>query len=170
MSRKYMLLGVVVGVLVIANLWQWWPDMTRQAVTDSVSSGIRVEDIRLRAPIILSKSERIMQRNIFISESEKASRIASTLIKTKQAEKTSKPTRYPAKQIAKVELEGIKVMGIIFRDGKGRAYVTIDESNYTVFKGDKAGRRFVAEKILTDAVVFRDSITGVKSKIIVSGQ
>lgn len=170
MPRKYIVLGVVVAILILANLLQWWPDSSNVAGADSADAIVQIEDIRLRVPTVMAKSERRLRRNIFVSESDEVAYLAMNAERQEKSREASRPKQYPAKEIARTEMRNIRVMGIIFRNGKGRAYITIGERNYTVFQGDYAGRRYIADKIRTDAVVFRDAITGVSTTVIVSGQ
>lgn len=171
MARRKLVLTSIIGLLAIINLWRWWPDSGTAGGTDSVSrgSGMLANDIRLQMSVTSTGDELRMKRNLFMPKMAKKRKPASTLKKPTPV-KVQKSAKVLATEAANAELANVKVMGIIFRNGKGQAYIALGQKNYAVFKGEEINRRFVVDNIDTDSVILRDSKTGVTSTIPVSGQ
>ena len=114
-----------------------------------------------------TRSERTASRDLFRPKYKKS----------KQKPKVAKiqgPPPKSAKQLAeeaaRAELGTIKCVGIVFRGNRGQAFMEIGDQRYLVSVGDKAGNRFVVERITTEAVYVRDPQTQVSGQIPVAGK
>ena len=73
-------------------------------------------------------------------------------------------------EAARADLAQIKLMGVVFRGGKGQAYFVKGEQAYLVSEGDMISERFKVETIAADSVKLKDPKTSVAGTIPVSGK
>ena len=167
-----MLLAVL--TLVVLNLWYWWPSATQDssyAETD-LHTSVGVENLKTGIIAATGPSGRKNKRNLFYPVVKKISRKRAKPRKvipevTVPPKKTKEEL---ARDDARAELASVKLVGVVFRDGKRQAFLTRGEQTYVTTEGDKIGERFTVEKITTDAVYLIDPTTGVTGTISLSGQ
>lgn len=170
MSRRHVILVIAVMALVLLNVWRWWPEgESIVGVSDDAGVGsYRVEDFKIFLDIKDKEVIRV-KRNLFRPKVRITKRKS---IRTKKSIAKSPPRKTKAeleREAAQAELAQYKLVGIIFRDKRGRAFLAKGDENFMVYAGDKAGR-FLVKKITTDAIELMDPKTQVSGTIPVSGK
>ncbi len=162
----WMALGV--AVLLIANLWHWWPrsktPAARAPETAARSSNIRVEDFRLRS--VVDGSQGGPSRDLF------QPKFRPPPIVKKPKEPPPPPPKSPeqlAEEAARAELGQIRLVAVAIRAGRGEAYLTVQGQAQHARVGDKIGSRFVVQDITAEGVRLRDPATGVEGNLAVTG-
>jgi hypothetical protein len=75
-----------------------------------------------------------------------------------------------AREAAQAELAQFKCMGVLFREGKGQAYLVKGDQVFLAQLGEKVGNRFIVDKISPESVVLWDPQTKVSAEVPVSGK
>ncbi|MGH8720990.1 MAG: hypothetical protein ACREU4_03330, partial [Burkholderiales bacterium] len=75
-----------------------------------------------------------------------------------------------AEEAARDELRQLKLVGVVFRGGKGQAFVVKGDQAYMVHAGEKVGERFRVEAIAPDGIQLLDPASRVNGQIPVSGK
>lgn len=172
-TRKKLLLLAVL-ILVVLNLWYWWPSATRDSLYSEADLHENIGAADLKTGIIATTEQagRKNKRNLFYPVVKKkiAKRAKPRKITPAVPVLPKKTKEEVARDNARAELASVKLVGVVFRDGKWQAFLTRGEQTYVATTGDKIGERFTVEKITTDAVYLIDPTTGVTGTISLSGQ
>jgi len=168
MNRRYVAFGAVAGVLVLLNLLRWNPlTSPDERGQERASAGaLRPEDFALRVTSLPIESGP-MRRDLF-----HARPVAPRPGVKRAAPPPGPPPKSPeelAAEEARSVLSQIKVVGIVFRDGVGQAYVTWGGQSQLVRVGDVVGERFRVEEIRQDAVELADGATETRGRIPLTG-
>ncbi len=162
----WMALGVV--VLLVANLWHWWPQskspMPRAPESAARSLGTRVEDFRLRS--VVDSSQGGPSRDLFQPKYR-----PPPLVK-KPKGPPPPPPKTPqqlAEEAARAELSQIRLVAVAIRAGRGEAYLSLQGQAQHARVGDRIGSRFVVEAITAEGVRLRDPASGVQGNLAVTG-
>jgi pyruvate/2-oxoglutarate dehydrogenase complex dihydrolipoamide acyltransferase (E2) component len=75
-----------------------------------------------------------------------------------------------AAEAARDELRQLKLVGVVFRGGKGQAYVVKGDQAYLVHAGERVGERFRVEAIAPEGIQLLDPASRVNGQIPVSGK
>jgi len=165
MTRRHLILAGLVLLLIGFNLWRWWPRPGESPRMDTPASAARrfqAEDFVLKT----QPAEKLKrsQRDLFRPTPPPAA---------PQAKKGPPPPRKTAQQLeeeaARAELAQIKLAGIVFREGKGQAYLLKGGESFMVAVGEKVGERFVVENINADRVLLKDPRTNVTGAVVLTG-
>jgi hypothetical protein len=73
-------------------------------------------------------------------------------------------------EAARAQLAALRVTGIAFRGGKGKAYLTAGEESYVVKAGDRVADRFDVLEITSEYVSLKDPATSVGAKVPLQGE
>lgn len=167
MSQRKTILIIFIVILVAINIWRWWPSSgspEKIAKSHSGNTSYRAEDFQVR---MLAKAEKQPKngRDLFRPKVKK-------LVKQRKKPK-GPPPKTPeqlAEEAARAELATIKCIGIAFKDGKGKAFMSIGGQTQLVAEGGRIGSRFIVVKITTDKVEVHDPSTKVTGQIPVAGR
>ena len=157
-----------IAALVAANVWYWWPAKSAAptaVAADNLSQEFRLGDFQMK--VIEPGVNAPMKRDLFYPK------YVPPPPKPAFKPPPGPPPKTPeelAREAAKAELEQFKCMGILFRDGKGQAYLVKADQVFIAQLGEKVGNRFIVDKISSDAVVLWDPQTKVSAEISVSGK
>lgn len=161
----WMALGV--AVLLVANLWHWWPrsktPLARAPETSARPPSIRVEDFRLRS--VVDSSHGGPSRDLFQPKYRPP-------VAMKPKGSPPPPPKTPqqlAEEAARAELGQIRLVAVAIRAGRGEAYLSVQGQAQHARVGDKLGARFVVEAITAEGVRLRDPATGVEGNLAVTG-
>jgi len=162
----------LLAVLIVLNIWHWWPMGSRrpasiQFATQRYSPG----DFRILIPGDPDDARKItVQRNLFSAVNKKNLDAKGMSNKTKHGVKPKKKSPWQReREIAKKELDKFRLVGILLRGRTGEAFLLYGDKTFRVNVGDKAGKRFVVDKITADSVYLADPKTKVAGKIYLSG-
>lgn len=169
MSRQQAILLALVGILGVVNVWYWWPapgPQTPGAAIGSLSSEFRLEDFQIKT--LPPAPDTPMKRDLFFPK----------YVPPPPRPAAAKPPPGPppktpeelAREAAQAELTQFKVMGVLFRERRGQAYLVKGDEIFMVGEGEKVGNRFIVDKITPEGVRLRDPATAVSGQIPVSGK
>lgn len=169
MNRRQAILLLLVGILGAVNVWYWWPAQRAQtpgAATESLSREFRLEDFRIKT--LPPAPDTPMTRNLFFPKYVPPPPRAAA-----PPPPPGPPPKTPAelaREAAQAELAQFKCMGVLFRAGRGHAYLVKGDEIFMATAGDKVGTRFIVDKISPEGVLLRDPATAVSGQIAVSGK
>lgn len=165
--RRNILLATVTGLLIALNLWRWWPSAPTSGAGHEravASRGFQVEDFVVRA---------LPQTDMGHGKRDPFHMVVKVAPKLVQKGPPPPPPKTPeqlAAEAAQAELAQLRCVGVVFRGGEAQAFMVVAGQDYLARVGEKAGSRFVVEKIDAEAVFVRDPVTQVGGKIDVSGK
>lgn len=171
MNRRNGLYGALAALLLGANIWYWWtPEAAgvKREPRAGQHQEYRYDDFRLKVGLAVDEAAHRMQRDLFHRKVEVVKKPAPAV--EKPPEPPPKTPEQIAEEAARAELAQYKLVGVVFRDAKGQAFIVRGEQVYMVLAGEKVGERFTVETIAADAVELRDPATNVSGKIPVSGK
>lgn len=169
MNRRQAILLPLVGILGVVNVWHWWPAQRTQrpgATAESLSREFRLQDLQIKT--LPPTPDTPMKRDLFFPKYIPPPR--------RPAAPTPPPGPPPktpeelAREAAQAELTQFKCMGVLFRAGRGQAYLVKGDEIFMVSAGEKVGNRFIVDKITPEGVLLRDPATAVSGQIPVSGK
>ena len=172
MSRRGLYLAVAVLGLVLLNWWQWSaPTAKRERRADAVASVLRAADFELRAGARTPEGG-ASSRNIF---QPRAAPAPKPVVKVVEAPPpppgpAPKTAEQVAEEAARDELRQIKLVGVVFREGKGQAFLVKGDQVYLVHTGGAVGERFRVESIAPDGIQLTDPASRVQGQLPVMGK
>jgi hypothetical protein len=176
MKARYVVLVAAVIVLAIANLWRWLPAETRRETASASAAAFRAEEFQLRAGLALGASAG-SGRNLFQPRLPPAPPPAPEPPKVVEAPPPPPPPGPPpktpeqvAEEAARDELRQLKLVGVVFRNGKGQAFVVKGSDVYMVHAGERVGERFQVQSISAEGIQLSDPASRVNGQIPVSGK
>ncbi len=173
MKRKYAVYYVLIAVLAVANAGRWWLAAKTDGADSARSRTFLPEDFRLRMDSPLAQSG--PRRDLFQPGSGRAATGAAVMhpvhprVVAKAAIQAPPPPPSET-ELAAAELGKLRLLGVVFRGGKGRAYLAMDKENVIALAGDTAFGRFSVNRIGEDAVELTDLKTNTRRRIPVSGK
>jgi Tfp pilus assembly protein PilP len=167
-SRKSVLIFVAIGLLLALNLWRWLPDSPAPDPRTSGNAAPELDELQLRVANVDIASQP-MRRDLFFrvappartTQAQPARRTANPPTPVKSPEET-------ARELAESEFAAIRVIGIVFRHGRGQAYLESGGKSELVGVGDTFGS-FEVTAIRQDSVELRDAETSAGGKISLAG-
>lgn len=181
--RRAAFAGVII-VLIALNVWRWWPDEkpTRSAGPGPVASST-AEQLRLSLKVTGDASAPAAVRDIFqsrepslpalpVAKPEVEPVVQVVPVEPPPPVVIEPPPKSPeqiAEEAARAELSQIKLVGVIFRNAKGQAYLSKGDQTYLVSLGDSVAR-FTVTSITAESVKLFDSQTQVGAEIPVLGK
>lgn len=175
MNRRAQGMAAAVLLLLVANVWHW---STGRAATPSRPAArpmpaLRPDDLVLSVALQAAKLEP-MRRDPFAAPAA-AAPVEPEPEPPPQAplppeEPPPKTAEEVARETAQRELSELRLVGIVFREGRGQAYLVRSDEVFLVAAGDRLGERFRVEKISSDHVELRDPDTQVSGRVSVNGE
>lgn len=173
-TRSKVLSGFVLALAAV-NLWRWsmGAAATPPDTTPGTAQAFRAGDFVLTVALLPARPEP-MRRDLFAAPLP-AEALAEAEPEAPSAplppeEPPPKTAAELATEAAQQELSQLRLVGIVFREGKGRAYLVKGEEVFLVAAGDKLGSRFTVEKVSTDHVELRDPDTQMSGRVSVNGE
>ena len=171
MKPRYLLLGLAVALLAALNVLRWFspaPSSRPQAT----ASAYVPEDLRLRTGATTLERDR-SGRDLFRPKLPPAPPAPKVVEAPPEPPPPAPPPKTPqqlAEEAARDELRQLKLVGVVFRGGKGQAYVVKGDQAYLVQAGEKVGERFRVEAIAPEGIQLLDPASRVHGQIPVSGK
>jgi hypothetical protein len=175
MMRRYSIYFALIALLAAANIGRWWFAAAKADGAGSSHSRIFLpEDFRLRvdSPLALGASRRDLFQpgNVRMAGTAGASHAGSARRLARTVPQPAAPAEPTAAEAAAAELGKVKLLGVVFRGGKGRAYLGLDKENVIALAGETVLGRFAVDKVGEEAVDLRDLKTNTTRRIPVSGK
>jgi hypothetical protein len=168
MKRKQLLFAAVVVLLLGLNVWRWLPVSTEAATVRTHRATLSTDELALRVTSIATDSGP-PQRDLFQAREAPAPRPqARTVVAKPEGPPPKSPEELAAEQL-QAEFDSIKVVGIVFQDGVGQAFIAIGDSSEIVGVGDALKERFKVEAISDDAVDLRAIDGSVGGRVALTG-
>lgn len=180
--RRSWLVAVVVA-LVALNVWRWWPaDGPSKASAEARHAPMSAQGLRLAVPASSDAAVPPVERNIFELRTPAPRpqakprlvlpRPAPAVRPAPQALPQEPPPKTPGEielEAAQAELAQLKLVGVIFRDAKPRAYFAWGDRTYMVSVGE-AVARFTVTAITAESARLHDPRTRMDRVIPVLGK
>lgn len=170
MKRRYSIYLGLIALLVAANLGRVWLH-SGNGSEESVAHGkvFLPGDFRLRMDFPAAGEPR---RNLFQPMSM-TPRMTPTHVRQAKLKTVTQPPIKPEQseaELAAGRLAKLKLLGVVFRAGKGQAYLALDKESVIAFNGGTVFGQFAVDKVAVDAVELRDLKTNTTRRIPVSGK
>ncbi len=173
MKRKYWTYVVVIALLAAINLWRWWPagSGASEGRAPHNTKTFLPEDFRLRVDAPLAPGA--FHRDLFLAGHGTAAKVAGSSHVMHVSVKPPTPPLpvQPANaEVGDAELAKFKLLGVVFRAGRGHAYLALDKENMMALSGETLLGRFAVDKVAVDGVELRDLRANTSRRIPVSGK
>jgi hypothetical protein len=169
MTRKNVIIAGAIAALVVLNVWRWLPKTSTVVMPRGPAASAELQELDLRVADAAIAS-RPMRRDLFFRAAPEvrttgignpAHRLTTPPIPVKSPEEL-------ALESAQAEFAGIHVIGIVFRNGRGQAYLESAGKSELVGVGDKFGS-FKVSAIRQDAVELNGIDTSAGGRIPLAG-
>jgi hypothetical protein len=174
MNRRRLLLAGAVVALAVLNLMHWGapgPGRTQRAAAAAANT-FGAKDFELRAGAIAAAAPP-STRNLFQPRQPPAPAPLAKAPEAPPAPPSGPPPKTPeqvAEEAARDELRQIKLLGVVFRDGKGQAFLVKGDQVYLVHTGGSVGQHFRVEAIAPEGIQLSDPATRVQGQLPVMGK
>lgn len=169
MNRRYAIYLGLIAMLVVANLGRWWFYQDQASgISVAHGKGFQPEDFHLRvnSPVAAAPLRDLFQP----SDTGAALHVLhNKSAKVKAITPAIKPAAINADAIDN-GLDKLKLLGVVFRAGKGQAYLAQDKVSVIAFTGDTVFGKYAVDKVAVDAVELRDLKSNLTRKIPISGR
>lgn len=169
MNRKRVLMVGAVAVLAVLNAWRWLGDESPQRASQ-VSPRATVSAAELSVQGVSTADISPAVRNPF---QPKIVVVAVPIVKAPPPPTPILPPPKTAEELeaeaARAELATIKLVGVVFKNGKPQAFLVKGDQMFLAVAGENVAGRFTIDKITEDAVVLSDPKTTVSGRIAISG-
>lgn len=174
MNRRRALLAGAVLALAVLNLWHWSAPGGGQAqrAAAAAANAFGAKDFELRAGA-LAPAAPSSARNLF----QPRQAPAPAPVKVVEAPPPPAPSGPPpktaeqvAEEAARDELRQIRLVGVVFREGKGQAFLVKGDQVYLVHTGGAVGERFRVESIAPEGIQLSDPASRVQGQLPVMGK
>lgn len=164
---------IVIFVLFVFNLWQWWPQAKQTALLDGrqLSGQIHEDDLGLSGYAIENKQVSKVYRDLFVlpvAETNRSVAAKQTVAKKQKIKRPKKSYKRPEDKRKRSALGGFRLVGILFKEGEKNAYLVKGDKDYAVKKGDEIEGRYLVKEVTVSTVTLLDS--GSREASIVSMQ
>lgn len=181
MQRSW--LAATIVALIVLNVWRWWPaDAAAKHSAEARHATMGAQDLRLAARASTDEKLPRVERNIFqlrkpsppprAKPGHTPSPRPAPALPVAQLLPPQPPPKTPEEveaEAAQAELGQIKLVGVIFRDAKPRAYFARGNQTYMVSVGD-AVAQFTVTAITAENARLHDPRTQIGGVIPVLGK
>jgi len=151
---KKQLISTVVLLLVVVNVWQWWP-YEENHTADSVQTSGHMSLLIIPLPDYSRKSMPTVQDPFYGAEAREQAKAVKVAVPVKR--QAAKKTQDPFKNY--------QVAGILYKNRRMNAFMVISGENRIVKKGDIINGRIKVERITELSVTLRDTRNNQKRTI-----
>lgn len=164
MSGRMKVMLSAVALLVVVNLWRWWPQVEPAAEQSGTvtPSGQPAMSLNLAGYEPASGNLVEMKRDLFSPVSTAAPQPEPEPIEEKTEKAVSDNTQQKA---AEAEMAKYKLVGILSRNGVKQGFLVRDDKNFKVRKGDRLEKRFLVEEVSLTSVTLGDPNSRISKKI-----
>lgn len=172
MTRRYAVYLGLIALLVVVNLGRLWLHSASGAEGAAARGKVMLpEDFRVRVNFPAAGGE--IRRNLFqpmgAAPGTAATHGRPTLARSVTLPSLINPAQNEAEG-AGSRLGKLKLLGVVFRNGKGQAYLGQDKESAIAQAGDTVFGQFAIDKVAVEAVELRDLKTNTSRRIPVSGK
>lgn len=170
MNRKQALILVAIALLVALNVWRWLPDDAPVPAATSGPSDSELADLQLRVAHV-DIATQPMRRDLFFRLAPPTRPAVQAANPARRAAAVPIPVKSPeeiALERAQAEFAAIRVIGIVFRNGRGQAYLETGGKSELVGVGDSFGS-FQVTAIRQDSVELKGTGTTAGGRIALAG-
>lgn len=172
MNRRYAIYFGLIALLVAANLARVWLDPGKGAEeTGAQRKAFLPDDFRLHVDLPAAGEPR---RNLFQPAGmTKSPRVTPNHARQGNVVVVTQAPIEPENNEAELavgRLGKLKLLGVVFRAGKGQVYLAHEKENVIAFAGDTVFGQFVVDKLTVGAVELRDLKTNTMRRIPLSGK
>jgi hypothetical protein len=169
MTRKQGIIFGAIGILAALNIWRWLPEGDAPVARQDSASPKEVEQLALRVADAGIASQ-AMRRDLFyrVAPEQRTTGIANPARRPATPPVPVKSPEEIALEEAQAEFAGIHVIGIVFRNGRGQAYLEAAGKSELVGVGDNFGS-FKVTVIRQDAVELSGVDTAAGGRIPLAG-
>ena len=164
-ARRKLFIGIITA-LVGANIWHWWPTSVHMAGAGGETQRLHLtpEDFRLRVALASDAMAR-PRRNLFEAVVPKPPVPAAPAV----SEKLVAAAVVQPEAAKQDEFAQFKLLGVAFRAGQERAYLTRGSETYMVGAGEVVDGDITVESIALDAVMLKNLKTNTTGKVLLVG-
>lgn len=165
MTPRVRLMLAAVAVLVVVNLWRWWPqtDTMTEPKPAAQASSVENLDLQLAGYDPDDSGEVNIQRDLFFPAGNNEPEAAAVEVEEKQ--QPEQQVRTSQRETILRELEQYKLVGILSRNGVKQGFLVRDENNFTVRAGGRLEKRYSVDEITLTSVTLSDPASRVSRKI-----
>lgn len=173
MRRRYLVYGGVIAALIVVNLARGWlgsaPGGPRSPLLGQAPVA---EDFRLRAnvPEVAEVKRNLFAPRAALASVELRSRPVQAVVVARPAAAPPPPPPVETPVAATTNLDRLGLLGVVFREGQGQAYLSLNKNSVIAHRGDTVFGHFTVEKVAVDAVELRDLTNNTIRRIPVSGR
>lgn len=173
MSRRYSVYLGLIAFLVLVILGRWWlnsgTEMGEGGTAEAAAHGkvFLPEDFRLRVDFDTAS---VPQRNLFQPQGSASPTRTMSISQAKAAAMPPPDPERNEREVADSELGQFRLLGVVFRAGKGQAYLALKKESVIAYAGDTVLGQFAVDKIAVDAVELRHLKTNTIRRVPVSGK
>lgn len=166
MNSRMKLLLLAVTVLVLVNLWRWWPQVEQSAATTRQSQQAPVTTLELRLAGYdpdAAGGEVNIRRDLFFPVSENGP--ASDVEPKPVSQQPVKPQNTSRREQVIQDMQQYRLVGVLSRNGVFQGFLVRDEENFSVRQGDRLENRYSVEAVSPTSVTLGDPDSRVSLKI-----
>lgn len=167
MNKRKWQISVAISVLLVLNLWRWWP-VDEEVLSASNTSAYSVDVGKLRLSVEAAFEELPMKRNPFSAAAAPAPEPESIV---EAPEESVAPMEQellsPAAQI-ETAMGNLKLAGVLHRRGARYAYVLESGQGHLVEKGAVLFGRYRVEEIDVRSVTMKDMTSEAVARLVLS--
>ncbi len=166
LTPRHLAMLAAITVLVLLNIWRWWPESENRAGHDKSKSQTNLADneINFLNYIPPARKEVAVMRNLFIPAPKKVVYKKSAVAKKKT---TSPQKNTPDPRAA---LSVFKLEGVLDTDGKVQAFLSRQDEVYMVYKGERVNKTILVEKVTHNGILLKDESNGATHWVMLGGE
>jgi Tfp pilus assembly protein PilP len=169
-NRNRVIIFCAIGLLLALNLWRWIPADAPVAAVTSSASDTELQDLQLRVANV-DIATQAMRRDLFYRVAPPVRTAVQNANPARRPAVPAVPVKSPeelALERSQAEFAAIRVIGIVFRNGRGQAYLETGGKSELVGVGDAFGS-FKVTAIRQDSVELKGTETAAGGRIALAG-
>lgn len=174
LANRNGIVGLVIVVLALLNVWRWWPSAAANGVAGSIQFNRALAPTDFVLPGVDGDSTKpLVQRDLFARIASSTARVRSRLAQRKVTRpklSASVLRRQQQEADARQAFAGVKLAGVVFRGQAGQAFVTYNGNPVTTGAGQKVFDRFRVLAVTADSIRLKEIKSGLEQTIALSGE
>lgn len=163
MSARMKILLLGVALLVVINVWRWWPQV-EQATGQTTTAPAQMHNMTLNlAGYEPASGELVEVKRDLFSPVDKVKPEPEPPPET--AQKEEQAARNTQREMVPGELAEYKLVGVLLRNGIKQGFLVRGEDNFRVRHGDRLEKRFRVEEVTLTSVTLSDPKSRTSKKI-----
>lgn len=175
LNRRHWMYGGAIAALLLINLLRWmWPVSADGGQSSDPARAMDARDFQLRGnfPVVAEPRRNLFAAQVSVPSTDPEADLVKVARRASRAAQTETMATPPVAVAAAVAtpLERLRLLGVVFRDGRGQIYLGLDGKNLIAVEGDTVFGQFTVVRIAVDAVELRELQTHTQRKIPVQGR